>query len=58
MLVPEGQTIIPLSNTTWEGIGVQAELAAPAGDALRVAHTKAVRNLIEQTTDQTRKTAL
>jgi C-terminal processing protease CtpA/Prc len=58
MLVPEGQTILPFSKTTWDGTGVQADLAVPASDALRAAHIKAVRNLIERTTDQTRKTAL
>jgi hypothetical protein len=58
MLVPEGQTILPFTKTTWEGTGVQADLAVPASDALRAAHVRAVRNLIEQTTDQNHKTAL
>src|SRR5262249_44194977 len=58
MLVPEGQTILPGAKTTWEGTGVEADLAVPASDALHAAHVKAIRNLIEQTTEQTRKTAL
>jgi|SRR5215813_6840240 len=58
MLVPEGQTILPFTKTTWEGTGVEADVAVPASDALRAAHLKAIRSLIEQTPDQTRKTAL
>lgn len=58
MLTPEGQTILPFAKTNWEGTGVPADSAVPASDALRTAHLKAVRNLMEQAPDQTRKTAL
>ena len=58
MLMPEGQTILPFTKTTWEGTGVEADVAVHANDALRAAHLKAIRSLIEQTPDQTHKTAL
>ena len=58
MLAPEVQTILPFTKTTWDGTGVEADLAVPAGDALRAAHLKAIRSLMEQTPDQTCKTAL
>ena len=58
MLVPERQTILPFTKTTWEGTGVEADVAVHANDALRAAHLKAIRSLIEQTPDQTHKTAL
>src|SRR5262249_9071615 len=56
--MPEGQTILPFTKTTWEGTGVEADLAVPASDALRAAHLKAIRSLMGQTPDQTRETAL
>jgi N-terminal domain of Peptidase_S41 in eukaryotic IRBP len=47
-----------LTKATWEGTGVEADLAVPASDTLRAAHLKAIRSLMEQTTDQPHKTAL
>jgi retinol-binding protein 3 len=58
MLTPVGKAINPITKTNWEGAGVQPDLAAPASDALRVAHAAAVRKAIEQVTDQARRREL
>jgi len=58
MLTPAGRTINAITKTDWEGVGVTPDLAAPASDALRVAHAAAVRSAIEQGADQARKQEL
>jgi hypothetical protein len=58
MLTPAGRTINAITKTDWEGAGVPPDLAAPASDALRVAHAAAVRSAIERGVDQARKQEL
>ncbi len=45
--VPNGRAINPVTGTNWERIGVAPDVAAPADDALEVAHTLALRQLYD-----------
>jgi Arc/MetJ family transcription regulator len=46
--VPNGRVRTALSGRNWEGAGVAPDVAAPAADALWVAHTRALRVLLER----------
>jgi C-terminal processing protease CtpA/Prc len=46
--VPNGRVRSAVSGGNWEGVGVTPDVAAPAADALRVAHARALRRLLEQ----------
>jgi hypothetical protein len=48
----------PRSGKGWEAVGVQPDIAVPAGEALVVAHKAALRKLIAKTTDERRKKEL
>ena len=48
----------PRSGKGWEGVGVQPDIAVPAGEALATAHKAALKNLINKTTDERRKKEL
>tara|TARA_R110002110_G_scaffold92763_1_gene241968 strand:+ start:734 stop:2071 length:1338 start_codon:yes stop_codon:yes gene_type:complete len=45
--VPTGRAINPITNTNWEGTGVIPHIEVPAGEALDVAHIKALEVLME-----------
>jgi retinol-binding protein 3 len=49
VVVPNGRVIAAVSGGNWEGAGVVPEVPAPAADALRVAHARALRALIART---------
>lgn len=49
--VPSARSVNPITKTNWEGVGVKPDVAVPAGDALRVAHAAALKDLAETTTD-------
>jgi len=40
MFVPTGKARSPITGGAWEGVGVAPDIAAPAGDALKVALTR------------------
>jgi hypothetical protein len=44
--IPAGRAINPITGTNWEGVGVRPDWATPASDALRVAHTFALNNVV------------
>jgi C-terminal processing protease CtpA/Prc len=48
----------PRSGKGWEAVGVQPDIAVPAGEALVAAHKAALRKLIEKTADERRKKEL
>lgn len=43
MFLPTGRAINPITKTNWEGTGVEPDVKAPAGQALKVAHLAALR---------------
>jgi hypothetical protein len=49
IVVPNGQLLTSVSRRNWEGSGVQPDIPVPAADALRVAHLKAIDDLIAAT---------
>jgi C-terminal processing protease CtpA/Prc len=46
MAVPFGRPINPITNTDWEGTGVEPDIAVPFQDALKTAHIHALEHLI------------
>jgi C-terminal processing protease CtpA/Prc len=50
--VPTGRAINPITNTNWEGTGVSPHIDVPAGNALDVAHTKALETLMDKNKDK------
>ena len=50
--VPTGRAINPITNTNWEGTGVSPHIKVPAGNALDVAHMKALEILMENNNDE------
>jgi hypothetical protein len=45
--VSYGRPVHPVSGTNWEGVGVEPTIAAPASQALEVAHSVALQRLSE-----------
>jgi hypothetical protein len=56
--VPTGRAINAVTKTNWEGTGVKPDVAAPAAQALKVAHTQALRALLKTEADAERRQAL
>jgi retinol-binding protein 3 len=48
IFVPNGRAINPITNTNWEGTGVQPDIEVPASDALKEAHYRAVVKLADK----------
>ena len=49
--IPSGQAVNPATGGSWEGVGVQPDVAVPAAQALTRAHRLAVEQLIAGTRD-------
>lgn len=49
--IPNGQAMNPHTHKNWEGTGVQPDVAVPAPDALKVAHTAILKELLAKATD-------
>jgi C-terminal processing protease CtpA/Prc len=47
--VPNGKVVTSVRRSNWEGTGVTPDVIVPAGDALRVAHVRALRQSLTQT---------
>jgi len=56
--MPRGHSINPVTNTNWEGTGIEPNVKVPATDALKVARRMALEGLIERTSDSRAVTAL
>ena len=56
--VPQGRAINPITNTNWEGTGVEPHVKVSAKKALATAHLKAIEKLMEDTEDQGHKERL
>jgi C-terminal processing protease CtpA/Prc len=58
MFVPSGRAINPVTNTNWEGVGVEPHVKTPAPAALATAEAMALKALIEGERDAERRAAL
>ena len=56
--LPSGRAISPVTNTNWEVVGVQPDIAVPADKALGTAHLDALKKLEEYAKDEVAKAAL
>jgi hypothetical protein len=56
--IPTGRVINPITRTNWEGVGVKPDVAVPAARALEVAHSSAVRALLDHARDPEQRRAL
>lgn len=56
--VAVGRPEHPRSGKGWEAVGVQPDIAVPAGSALQAAHKAALQKLISKTADERRKKEL
>ena len=50
--VPKGRAINPITNTNWEGVGVEPHIKISQGKALATAQIKALEKLADQATDE------
>ncbi len=55
---PSGRSISPFTQSDWEGVGVQPDIAVPPDEALQAAHLHALERLIEGCQDDIRKREL
>jgi retinol-binding protein 3 len=49
--IPVGRAINPITNTNWEGKGVEPDIKVRQADALKTAYKMALQHLIEKTKD-------
>lgn len=56
--VPYGRTINPVTNTNWEGIGVEPDIDVPQEEALDVSYLEALKKLEQETDNPDRKAQL
>jgi hypothetical protein len=56
--VPMAHAVSPVTERSWEGIGVLPDLAVSATEAESAAHREALRRLLAAATDETRRAAL
>ena len=58
MRLPYGRAINPITGTNWEGTGVKPDIEVPRDKAYDVAYSKALKGLLDKTTDPDKKGAL
>jgi hypothetical protein len=58
IFIPFAGSRNPITNTNWEGIGVQPDVEIVEADALETAHLLALKSLIKKTTDEKWKSNL
>ena len=58
MSLPFGRAINPITGTNWEGTGITPDIQVPQERALRVAHSEALKKLLQKTTDEKGKQEL
>jgi hypothetical protein len=52
VFIPTGRAISPITNTNWEGTGVEPDVKVPAERALDEAHRHAVERVLERAPDE------
>lgn len=52
MFVPSGRAISPITNTNWEGTGVEPDIKVASDDALRTAQILALKKILEGEKDE------
>lgn len=52
VFIPTGRAISPITNTNWEGTGVEPDIKVPAERALDEAHRRAVERVLERAPDE------
>ncbi|HVA88225.1 MAG TPA: S41 family peptidase [Chloroflexota bacterium] len=50
--IPTGRSISPVSGTNWEGAGVTPDIAVAREEALKVAHSAALKGIVERCANQ------
>ncbi len=56
--VPSGRSISPITQTDWEGVGIEPDIKVPAAQALATAHLKALDKRLPEITDPRMKMEL
>jgi C-terminal processing protease CtpA/Prc len=56
--IPAGKAINPYTKTNWEGVGVQPDIAIDPATALKEAHLRSLKRLIDDAKDPDRKADL
>lgn len=56
--VPQGRAINPITDTNWEGTGIEPHVAVPSEQALDKAHALALEKIASRTDDPQRKSDL
>ncbi|MFZ5817678.1 MAG: S41 family peptidase [Bacillota bacterium] len=46
VFIPNGKAINPITGTGWEGVGIEPDIAVPAGEGLQTAYREALRRVI------------
>ena len=49
--IPTGKAVNPVTGSNWEHVGVKPDVAVPAADALKFAHTTILRSLVADSKD-------
>ena len=58
IFVPTGRAVNPVTGTNWEGTGVKPDIETTFANALKTAHLKALRTLLETSTSERKKEQL
>jgi hypothetical protein len=56
--IPFGRAINPVTNTNWEGTGIEPHIQVPRDEALDVAKIEAMNFILENSDDERRKAAI
>lgn len=55
IFIPSGRAYSPVTDKNWEGTGVEPHIEIPEEKALSLAHTMAIKELLQQTNDTAKK---
>ena len=58
VFIPNGRAVNPYTKTNWEGTGVEPDIKIAPADALKTAHTMAIKKLLEAATSPQEKQRL